>query len=414
MLIKNQKVKGDLDMLLQFSVENFRSFKNEAVLSMEASSDQDLPEHLSVTGKTRCLNTAVLFGASGAGKSNLFSALTSAILLIRNSNRRQINEPLREIVPFCFDSESASKPASFEFVFIAQEKLYVYGFSAARHQIESEYLYVYHSSKPSTIFERSAGDVYQFTSPILKRELLPLTLRTAPNKLFLAADAKQLFFQHAPLFENDEDQSLHAFTLQLLQEADLPVADFELKSENLNLPLHPGLHPLHSRLPRTLFVPASTFPASENHRVTIETIHAITDTNGSGKYQLPLQEESQAVRMLLLLAPALKRAFETGETLCMDNLDAILHPALLQYLVSLFHNPSVNKAHGQLILSSHDLSLLSLHALRRDQIWFADKNPKTGISELYSLDEFSFRKNENIRKAYLLGRFGSMPNLPGE
>ena len=110
----------------------------------------------------------------------------------------------------------------------------------------------------------------------------------------------------------------------------------------------------------------------------------------------------------------LKRAFETGETLCIDEFDASLHPMLVRYLVSLFNNPEINKAKAQLIVSSHAMVLMSLKNLRRDQIYFVEKDRKTGVSELYSLDEFSPRKEEDIRKAYMLGRYGSVPDIAME
>ncbi len=125
------------NMLLQFSVKNFKSFKDEAVLSLEASADKDLPENLTTISKTRCLNTVAVFGANVAGKSNLFAALASAILLIRRSNLRQVKEPLTEIVPFRFDSESVLQPTSFEFVSFAEEKKYVYGFSATQKEVQT-------------------------------------------------------------------------------------------------------------------------------------------------------------------------------------------------------------------------------------------------------------------------------------
>ena len=106
-------------MLIQFTVDNFKSFKNTAVLSMEASADKELPDNITEIGKERYLNTAAIFGANASGKSNIFAALTSAILLVRRSNARQVVEPLFEIVPYKFDPESISKPTSFEFVFLA-------------------------------------------------------------------------------------------------------------------------------------------------------------------------------------------------------------------------------------------------------------------------------------------------------
>lgn len=141
-------------MLLQFSVENFRSFRTKAVLSLEASADKELPDNIAEIQKQRILKGAAVFGSNAAGKSNIFKALTAAILMVRQSNIRQVGEPLGLMVPFVFDEESIKQPCVFEFVFLINNKKYVYGFSATSKRIMSEYLYVYNSSRATTIFEQ--------------------------------------------------------------------------------------------------------------------------------------------------------------------------------------------------------------------------------------------------------------------
>lgn len=420
-------------MLLQFSVNNFKSFKDMAVLSMEPSADKELPGNLTLIGKNRCLNTIAIFGANAAGKSNVFTALTAAILLVRRSNSRQVIDPLLEIIPFKFDEESIRKPTTFEFVFIAEGKKYVYGFSATQKAVQREYLYVFNSAKASTIFERTDVNTYKFTSPALKRELQPLTERNTGNKLFLATatawnceatripylwfetkintysiDSDQLISQTAPMFDNDADNSLRKFTNMILHEADINIDDFNIEFKDISQ------EQFLQQVPQELRGLISTIPAAMNKAVKIETVHSIVDDGIAKQYNLSLMEESQGTRNLFLFSPVLKRAFETGETLCIDEFDASLHPMLVRYLFSLFNNPDINKAHAQLIVSSHSLVLMSLKNLRRDQIYFVEKDRKTGKSELYSLDEFSPRKEEDVRKAYMLGRYGSIPDIPEE
>ena len=420
-------------MLLHFSIENFKSFKDMAVLSMEPSADKELPDNLTLIEKNRCLNTIAIFGANAAGKSNVFTALTAAILLVRRSNSRQVIDPLLEIIPFKFDEESIRKPTTFEFVFIAEGKKYVYGFSATQKAVQREYLYVFNSAKASTIFERTDVNTYKFTSPALKRELQPLTERNTENKLFLATatawnceatripylwfetkintysiDSDQLISQTAPMFDNDADNSLRKFTNMILHEADINIDDFNIEFKDISQ------EQFLQQVPQELRGLISTIPAAMNKAVKIETVHSIVDDGIAKQYNLSLMEESQGTRNLFLFSPVLKRAFETGETLCIDEFDASLHPMLVRYLFSLFNNPDINKAHAQLIVSSHSLVLMSLKNLRRDQIYFVEKDRKTGKSELYSLDEFSPRKEEDVRKAYMLGRYGSIPDIPEE
>ncbi len=416
-------------MLVQFSVENFRSFKEEAVLSMEASVDKTHPDNVVTIGKDRIIKTAAIFGANASGKSNIFMALTAGIMIVRNSLLLPPNAPIGGIIPFRFDKEMIGKPTSFKFVFYTGGKKYIYGFSATRERIIEEYLYVYNTSKPSTIFERERTNKYKFTSPTLKTAMQPLQDRTATNKLFLATtamfnipetqvpflwftnsintysnDAGILQNQTISSFENDEDFSLKTFTNRLLREADLNIDDFdfstiEISTEEL-LQKVPG--PLKNVV---LSVPTNNI--SKEYKIT--TKHSFI--GDPDVYQMSLDDESFGTRKLFFLSPLLKKVFDTGETVCIDEFDTSLHPMIVIYLVGLFNNPAVNKANAQLIISSHTMDLLSLKILRRDQIYFVDKRRSTGASELYSLDEFSPRIGEDIRKAYLLGRYGSVPTL---
>ena len=420
-------------MLLQFSVENFKSIKQKAVLSLVASSDQMHANNYAQAGKDKCLRMISVYGANAAGKSNLFQALTAAILAVRLSNDRQVGAPIAQIMPFLFDPVTAASPTSFEFIFIADGRKYIYGFSATSSAVETEYLYVYNTSKATTVFERDthAKPEYRFTSPILRKQLLPITERNTPNKLFLATatawnceetripllwltkgintyspDYESLLQISGEMFENDTDHSLRSFTNRLLQEADVNISDYEFESTNYpredfmrDIGVPPAVRESFSMLPNFF------------KRYDINAVHRLTTDQGESVYTLPLRLESRGTKNVFLLSPILKNAFETGETVCIDEFDTSLHPMLVSYLVGLFHNPAVNRNNAQLIITTHDLSLLTLKELRRDQIYFVEKDQNTGASELYSLDEFSPRTNEDIRKAYMLGRYGSVPNV---
>lgn len=422
-------MKGCERMLLQFSVENFKSFKEKAVLSMEASSDKDLKGNFTMVGKDRILHSVVIFGANAAGKSNLFLALTAAILTVRESNSRQINNQLTRIVPFAFDDDFVTKPTSFEFVFITEGKKYVYGFSATKKTVVNEYLYVYNSSKAATIFERNE-DNYKFTSPTIRKELLPIVERNTGNKLFLATatawncdstripylwiaelintcstDKKVLTPLVSNMFDDDDDR-LRIFTNKMLQEADINISDYVYESTEVS----------REEMKRTMPAEIQSFvtlpPTAKN--IHIETIHTIENRGGSKKYSLSMSDESSGTQNLFMFSPVLKQALDRGETICIDEFDMSLHPLLVIYLIKLFNNPDMNRFHAQLIVSSHSMELLSLNHLRRDQIYFVEKKRKTGESELYSLDEFSPRNNEDVRRNYLNGRYGALPYIQGE
>lgn len=415
-------------MLLQFNVENFKSIKNEVVLSLEASADHDHPNNVTLIEKNHVLNGALIFGANASGKSNIFLAMTAAVLTIRESNARQVGQPLVHIVPYKFLADAYSVPTRFEFVFIAESKRYVYGFSATNQRIVSEYLYVYNTAKASKVFERQ-GDEYSFTS-VYEKSLKPYVERNTSNKLFLATatawncketrvplmwfvsgintysnNFADVLHLTGPMFANDEDHSLKRFTTNLLQKADINISDYELETMN------ESKEQFLNSLPEQLRPAFSGFDNLSNLAVKIKTIHNVDVSGEERPFSLDFSEESLGTRSLFFLSPILKKAFETGEVVCIDEFDASLHPLLVIYIVDLFNNPEINKNHSQLIVSTQTTELLDLNIVRRDQVYFVDKKNSTGISELYSLDEFSERKRTDVRKAYLLGRYDAIPDI---
>ena len=417
-------------MLLQFSVANYRSYKDRAVLSMEASADKMLPDNVVNAANDRLLKVAAVFGANASGKSNLFLALTTAIINIRRSNEIQLGQPLFNITPFLFDENNRNLPSEFEFVFIQNGIKYVYGFSATATEVVREYLYAYNTAKPSTIFERdeTKEQVYRITNPAVKKELEPIISKNTKNKLFLStatqwnskatrdaftffttgintydSDFESMIPTIGPMLENDENHAIENFIIKLLKAADINIESYNLESKEVSLQeMMNGLPP---QLRGFFMVNAA---APRNVQYKIETLHLV-----DGKmFALNMPDESEGTRNLFGIAPILKRAFqETGETICIDEFDKSLHPSLIQYLIDLFNDPSINVKNAQLIISSHADSLLSLDHLRRDQFYFVNKNNESAESELYSLDEFSPRKTENIRNAYMLGRYGAVPNI---
>ena len=144
--------------------------------------------------------------------------------------------------------------------------------------------------------------------------------------------------------------------------------------------------------------------------INIEFDHEIVDKdNNKHSYKLNLNDESAGTRLLFTFAPFLKRAFENTKIIIVDELERSMHPALVEFIIKLFNNKDINKANSQLIFTTHATNLLNLDLLRRDQIWFTEKNPDNGISDLYPLDSFSVRKDENIQKGYINGRYGAIP-----
>lgn len=416
-------------MLLQFKVKNFQSIKEEAILSMVPSSDKSHPENLAHEGKKDALKSAAIYGANAAGKSAVIRAFVAAIMVVRTSDTRNITQKIPGMVPFKFDEETAQGPCSFEFYFVAQNGVpYRYGFAADADCVHEEYLYYYASARPSRVFERT-GEKFMYNQTD-ESSFSKYEEKNTPNKLFLATatnwgNAKtapayqwladsidvynpELAIQPTALqaFEQDEQGELKQFTLSLLRQADINIDEIKV-----------DIVPLSNQAKELVFTDSAGNPVPQGQvkAVRIHAGHHVQSESGKeAQFFLDLNEESLGTKQLFWFSPILKEVFGKGKTMVIDELDRSLHPFLVQFLVELFHTPEINQTNAQLIFTTHDTTLLSLDTFRRDQIYFVEKDPHTAATELYSLDEFSVRKNENIEKGYLLGRYGAIPYLRPE
>ena len=410
-------------MLIEFSVKNFMSFKNKVTLSMEKGTGDENLENVISSNNIDLLKTTAIYGANASGKSNLLRAFACAILMVRNSNLIPVGGKWNFIKPFLFDTESMGKPCEFEFVFIANNVKYRYFFSTDVNIIYEESLDAYYSQKPTNIFTRTKTNNYEFSND--KNKLEPLASNNTENKLFLSTattwnydktkDAYLWFVNSIDTYDSFDnirdkdlilysknDEGLKEFALKLLKEADILINDISVDYEEKEM---------DSMMVDMLVPPlARTKEKYRVKNVNIELEHEIIDeSNNKYTYKLNFLEESSGTRVLFAFAPFLKSAFENTKVIIVDELEKSMHPALVEFIVKLFNNKDINKANSQLIFTTHAINLLNLEILRRDQIWFTEKNPKNGISELYPLDSFSVRKDENIQKGYINGRYGAIP-----
>ena len=416
-------------MLIQFSVTNFLSFRDETILSLSTNKDNSHSENLLSYKNERILPSVAIYGANAAGKSNLHKALTAAIIMIRNSNNLQVDQPLM-VTPFLLDNKSRFDKTKFDFIYTYNDVKYEYGFVLDSNHVWEEYLYEYKSSKPSLIFERSEINKYKFTTKT-KSQLSQIVDKNTSNKLFLATatswnsdltkdaymwfatmidtydsqNLEGLMYTEFDRHQNNNDSSLNKFMLHLLQKVDINISNFNyesIKREVNQLPfeLPPELQGLMNPIP-------SAKKVLEQRRII--TSHQVVENGEKKEYPLNYFDESNGTKRLFTYGPVLKNALENGRTIIIDEIDNALHPAMTKSLIEMFQNPNINKNNAQLIFNTHEISLLDLNLFRRDQIYFVEKNNKTGVSDLYSLDEFSPRKSENIQKRYLQGRYGAMP-----
>lgn len=207
-------------------------------------------------------------------------------------------------------------------------------------------------------------------------------------------------------YQGDNKDEYVKFTEQLLQRADINIAKLSVKVKKV--PIKPEMRPF---IPG-IVINGQLIQPQEQTEVEVLATHKVKGTDNSIKEcKLALAEESQGTQILFSFGSLVKNAFDNGRVLVIDEIDKSLHTFLVKQLINMFRNPEFNKNGAQLIVTSHDTSLLSLDTFRRDQVYFVEKNNENAESCIYSLDEYPVRKTENIEKGYLAGRYGAVPYL---
>ena len=407
-------------MMINFSVKNFRSIKDEITIEFNASSDK---EHLNFVTETKycnILNATAIYGLNASGKSNLVRAmqLFSALLNLSVRNETLLSQL---IVPFAFDNDGAGIPSEFNINFIYENVRYEYGFSADSKQIYSEWLYAYPNKKPQLLFTREwlndkydykfginyKGDKKRFEE-ITKTTALFLSVAQSFDKQETASIIKnwfaKFFIENLHISGNIEfgksrtidlvQRGLvtHNEVIKFLTESDLSIVHFDIKEDDAN----------EEKLPDALkeFIVKNQI----KKQPIVLTEHIVNNI----PYQLTLNDESSGTQQMFNFAALVVIVLKNGGLLVIDELNNFLHPLLVKHIVGLFGNSETNPKHAQLIFTTHETTIMTTDFLRRDQIWFCDKS-KEQSTVLYSAQEFSPRKTDNLEKAYLAGRYGAIP-----
>lgn len=411
-------------MLIQLRVENHRSLCEEQTLSLVAANLGDKDDARLVRSKglgEALLPVVALYGANASGKSNVIGALAFMQTAVQDSHRLWDPNGGTPREPFAL-SKKVEEPSLFEVDFLVKDVRYRYGFVIGADKIEEEWLFAWPRGKKQTWFERE-GTKFQFGKH-LRGENETIRALTRGNSLFLSAAAQN---NHAMLLPVSEwfsgrllvrkspsnlmflagraagmlelsrtmtgaawGDSYFRAVLSLLQAADTGIVDFRL--DDLARSGQSGAGPTA-------------------HRNKLWFRHKAEDEH---RAWLPLEAESQGTVMLLHLATQVTMILWAGGVLCVDELDASLHPMLALELLRLFQDPERNPLGAQLVFTTHDTNLLGGVSgeppLRRDQIWFTEKD-QAGATRLYPLTDFHPRKEENLERGYLQGRYGAIPFL---
>ena len=401
-------------MLIRFSFKNFKSFKNENCLDMEATSLKEHEYNVAKTENGEYLKVSAIYGANASGKTNVLQAFDYMKKRILVSDDSKKNSPIDEenIYSFMINND----PIALEVEILAKNnKIYKYGFEVLKDTIISEWLFEKRVNKFYAIFERENNNVSM-----------------KPNKIsdLVNIDERTLFLNiYSKIDRNNEDFSNVYDWFVNSTYLDLGNPNFERFINNrVSLKI---LSDVNYKKELLKFI--KTFDSGiEGIRTTPDSIEAVKNNNGiidievlhrgeNGELKaLPFYLESNGTRKMFHLFDFFMDALKNGMVLFVDELDAKLHPLLTRYIINLFHNSQTNIGNGQLIYSTHDTVNLNKETFRRDEIWFAEKD-KDGISEIYALSDYILEDDKNAgkkvrndatyNKDYLTGRYGAIPVL---
>ncbi len=415
-------------MLIEFTVKNYRSIKEEQVFSMVKAKGDELEETNTfisdATIGTPLLRSAVIYGANAAGKSNLIRALMDMESIVRNSASKSQDGDLLQVTPFLFDDVTIDEPTEFEMVFISEGIKFQYGFAATENQILEEWLIAYPKTRPqrwfSRVFDTNTNEYdYKFSDYLLGAKSVWQNA-TRKNALFLSTAVQLNSEQLKPAFNWFKEKlrpsniagwgpgftaSLCEKTktknkiLSFLQSADFDIHDIEIETEKFDPNSLPDDFPetLKEKLIKEM---------KGKEVIDIKTVHK---TKSGKLIPLDFSDESDGTQKFFSFAGPWIDILEKGYVLIIDELHDNLHPKMVKYLVNLFHDNKTNPNNAQLIFTTHETSILNQEVFRRDQIWFCEKN-QSQETTVYPLTDFSPKKDrENLELGYLSGRYGALP-----
>lgn len=438
-------------MLVSFSVENFRSFGEEQTLNLVASKAQKGHDAhcvpVSQTGE-RVLRTGVVYGANAAGKSNLVHAISFARDMILEGAG-----PLKKIALNRFRfTKDGSKPSSFEFRFLVDDQLFVYGFDLTPDEVSAEWLAVVAANgREHDLFTREGetltfGDFKRFgdDATTSKEALKAIKLLGArPNQLLLnriydlptdrigsllsrvvwwfaacltVIEPEASFGPMIDLLDRDRHFRDFASSFLVGVETgigDLSIEQAQINAESIPKPFLDSLQSLSEIESGSLAVgPGMSIHLDpDDPSKVIRRNLAATHRVGDQKFSLPFQEESDGTQRLMHLLPALYHLKQGHKVFVIDELDRSLHPLLSHSILDFFVNACPG-THQQLIVTSHETRLLDQDLLRRDEIWFAEKDSQQQ-TRLFSLADLGVRNDLRLERGYLQGRFGGVPSIHG-
>ena len=405
-------------MLLRFSVSNYASLRDRQELSLVASKlkgdSKGLIEAPELRGET-ILPAAVIYGANASGKSNFIKALAQMRWLILTSHRQ--GEPGKSVPlrRFALDPEFADKPSAFAADFVCEGAIYSYAFEVTTEGFISESLHVTRRGHSSLLFQRGPDGLTFGRNLKGGNRVIENLMR--PNSLFLSAAAQNNhveltrvadFFERLKPYDAGNivprlmsstlaRRGVNSKTIDLIREIDVGIADSKVGDA------------------------LGGFLASQPGGLASRTV-AGTATNGQADFMLRLghrakdgrnvyfdfEDESDGTVQLIAVLDSVFWTLEHGQIIVIDEFGSRLHTRASEIILSLFNDKETNPKGAQLIVATHDTNLLNAEGLRRDQVWFTEKD-RAGATHLFPLTDYFTRKDDDLEKGYLQGRFGAVP-----
>jgi len=427
--------EGEYAMLVEFTVDNFKSIKDTINFSMFASTY--IKNNNSNTFTIRnyeLLLSAIIYGANASGKSNFLRAMA----FMRNFvlNRFKILQSTDRLPhePFELSTETEDASSKFEIIFFVKNTKYRYGFEIDSENIYAEWLFADEKGREAKLFIRDIEE-NDYVNPNKFKEGFPFfdrknqKIKIAKNQLFIwkcdqedGEISKSIlkWFSNFNMIDGMDHQGYINFTLkkmedddfknriiELVKTADIDIDDISIEEDDIPLEIIESL-------PILDIVKKEILNDGILKSISINTKHKKYDKKGivAGKVNFELdKEESKGTRKFFAISAPIIDTLQNGKVLIIDELDSSLHPILTQYLIRLFHDKTINKNHAQLIFATHDTNLLKPYNFRKDQIWLTEKN-KYGSTDLYSLAQFKgVRAKEDFEKQYIQGKYGAIPYL---
>lgn len=418
-------------MFIEFNVTNYRSVRETQTISMVASKYYNELDEMNcfdsgVTGLQKMLRSAVLYGPNAAGKSNLFRALHFMQSFVLESHSLQEGQTINT-VPFALNERSQNEPSEFEIFFLQDNVRYQYGFAANRMRVTKEWLLAFPEGKAQRWYEREYDatedkDKWYFGSKFSGRRQL-WQEATRKNALFLSTAIQLNNEQLKPVFSwfqnklatilpgtpinlkfsidqcASEEGTLRI--MDFMNSADIGISGIEVKK----IPIPPMKSEM---LPPDMPQPIKEKILLEMQGKELPDIQFLHKMDTGESVPFRFSDESDGTKRLFAFAGPWLDVLAKGRILFVDELGTSLHPLMVRFLLGLIQNQEINRYNAQLIFTTHDTSVLDTDILRRDQIWFVEKDSKQA-SRLYPLSDFKPRQGEALEKGYLKGRYGALP-----